>query len=46
MRREDAKQRRASAPPRQPGEDPDIAGITPGPQPIEPLPPEWEEQEQ
>lgn len=37
----DAKVRRANAPPRLPGEDPDIAGITPGPQPMEPV--EWEE---
>jgi hypothetical protein len=32
-RRAEAKVRRASAVPRQPGEDPDIAGIVPGPQP-------------
>jgi hypothetical protein len=35
-RREEAKSRRA-AQPRRPGEeDPDIAGIRPGPQPVEP----------
>jgi hypothetical protein len=32
-RRLAAKARRASAAPRPPGEDPDIAGIRPGPQP-------------
>jgi hypothetical protein len=32
-RREEAKLRRSSTPPRTPGEDPDIAGIRPGPQP-------------
>jgi hypothetical protein len=32
-RREEAKARRAMAGPRRPGEDPDIAGIVPGPQP-------------
>lgn len=32
-RRQEAKVRRAQAPPRSPGEDPDIAGIIPGPQP-------------
>jgi len=32
-RRLAAKARRASAVPRAPGEDPDIAGIRPGPQP-------------
>jgi hypothetical protein len=37
-RRLEAKERRASAGPRA-GEDPDIAGIVPGPQP---LPPEFE----
>jgi hypothetical protein len=33
-RRQESKDRRASAPPRNPDEDPDIAGIRPGPQPI------------
>jgi hypothetical protein len=33
VRREEAKQRRNEAVPGQPGEDPDIAGIVPGPQP-------------
>jgi hypothetical protein len=32
-RRASLKQQRASAPPRSGDEDPDIAGITPGPQP-------------
>ena len=32
-RREEAKARRAAAPPRPSDEDPDIAGIQPGPQP-------------
>lgn len=32
-RREEAKQRRANTPPPSVGEDPDIAGIVPGPQP-------------
>ena len=32
-RREEAKARKASAPPPAPGEDPDLAGIKPGPQP-------------
>lgn len=32
-RRLEAKARRATAAPRMPGEDPDIAGIRPGPQP-------------
>jgi len=32
-RRAEAKARRASTPRRQPGEDPDLAGIVPGPQP-------------
>ncbi len=31
-RREEAKHRRATAPTGSPGEDPDIAGIVPGPQ--------------
>jgi hypothetical protein len=34
----EAKERRAAAGPRVEGEDPDIAGITPGPQP---LPEQW-----
>ena len=38
-RRLEARERKASAPPRPLGEDPDIAGIIPGPQP---LPPEFE----
>ena len=33
-RRLESKERRASAPPRSADEDPDIAGIRPGPQPI------------
>lgn len=33
VRREEAKLRRNEAAPGQPGEDPDIAGIVPGPQP-------------
>jgi hypothetical protein len=33
VRREEAKQRRNDAVPGQPGIDPDIAGIVPGPQP-------------
>jgi hypothetical protein len=32
VRREEAKQRRSENSPGQPGEDPDIAGIVPGPQ--------------
>jgi hypothetical protein len=32
-RRASLKQQRANTPPRSGGEDPDIAGITPGPQP-------------
>lgn len=32
VRREEAKQRRSEHVPGQPGEDPDIAGIVPGPQ--------------
>ena len=32
-RRQEAKERRANMPRRQDGEDPDIAGIRPGPQP-------------
>jgi hypothetical protein len=32
-RRQEAKARRAAAPPRDGAEDPDIAGIRPGPQP-------------
>jgi hypothetical protein len=38
-RRLEARERKAHAPARLPGEDPDIAGIVPGPQP---LPPEFE----
>jgi hypothetical protein len=34
VRRQESKDRRNSTPPRTPGEDPDIAGIRPGPQPI------------
>jgi len=42
-RRNDAKARRAAAgPKRHDGVDPDIAGITPGPQPLA----EWQEEEQ
>lgn len=32
-RREEAKARKQAAPPPAPGEDPDLAGIKPGPQP-------------
>ena len=32
-KREEAKARKAVVPPPAPGEDPDLAGITPGPQP-------------
>jgi len=32
-RRQDMKQQKAAAPDLRPGEDPDIAGIVPGPQP-------------
>jgi hypothetical protein len=35
LERQQRKQDRKNAPPRQPGEDPDIAGIVPGPQPID-----------
>lgn len=38
-RRAEAKERRANAPLKHEGEDPDIAGIRPGPQP---LPAEWD----
>ena len=38
QRRQEAKARRAATPQRQGDEDPDIAGIVPGPQP---LPPEF-----
>jgi len=34
QRRRDVKEQKASAPPPQPGIDPDIDGITPGPQPL------------
>ena len=37
LRREEAKNRKANAPPRPDNEDPDIAGIVPGPQPL----PDW-----
>lgn len=36
VRRVEAKERRATAPERADGEDPDIAGIVPGPQPLPP----------
>jgi hypothetical protein len=39
-RRVEARERKATAPPKPDGEDPDIAGIVPGPQP---LPPGFEE---
>jgi hypothetical protein len=39
-RREDAKLRRASAPDRTDTNDPDIADITPGPQPL----PDWQQE--
>jgi hypothetical protein len=35
-RKVDAKERKANAPARLDGEDPDIAGIKPGPQPLPP----------
>ncbi len=35
-RRAEAKERKANLPPREDGEDPDIAGIVPGPQPLPP----------
>ena len=35
-RRAEAKERKASLPPKADGEDPDIAGIVPGPQPLPP----------
>ena len=41
--RVEAKERRAAAGPRIEGEDPDIAGIRPGPQP---LPEEWRHADQ
>ena len=49
VRREESKVRRATAPPRLDGEDPDLAGIRPGPQPplegMEPLEDEEAEEE-
>lgn len=42
QRRAEAKERRAAAPPRPVDEDPDIAGIRPGPQPR----PEWLDDEE
>jgi hypothetical protein len=36
VRRLEAKERKAAAPERSGGEDPDIAGIVPGPQPLPP----------
>jgi len=39
QRRSENRERRANAPVRGEGEDPDIAGIVPGPQP---LPDEWQ----
>lgn len=39
-RRVETRERKANAPPKLDGEDPDIAGIVPGPQP---LPPGFEE---
>jgi hypothetical protein len=42
MRRSDAKERRAGAPARTDGFDPDIAGIRPGPQP----PADWQIEEE
>jgi hypothetical protein len=39
MRRKEAKERKANAPTRSKEEDPDIAGIRPGPQP---LPEQWQ----
>ena len=38
MRRAEARQRRAAAPPRPTDHDPDIAGMVPGPQ----EPPDWQ----
>ena len=50
MRREEAKQRRSEHEPGRPGEDPDIAGIVPGPQKNpwgdEIAPPQTEEDEE
>lgn len=34
QRRQEAKERRGTTPPRTGTEDPDLAGITPGPQPL------------
>jgi hypothetical protein len=34
QRRQEAKERRTTTGPRPEGEDPDLAGITPGPQPL------------
>lgn len=34
QRRQEAKERRSNVGPRPVGEDPDLAGITPGPQPL------------
>jgi hypothetical protein len=34
-RRRESKERKASAGPREQGEDPDLAGIKPGPQPLQ-----------
>ena len=42
VRRQDAKQRKASEEPRAAGVDPDIADITPGPQPLA----DWQLEEQ
>ncbi len=44
-RRDDAKTRRENAPPRTGHEDPDIAGIVPGPQPLPEELQGWEEWE-
>jgi len=41
-RREEAKTRRSGATPITPGEDPDLAGIRPGPQPLA----DWQKEDQ
>jgi len=40
IRRKESRERKANAPPRSKDEDPDIAGIRPGPQP---LPEQWQQ---
>jgi hypothetical protein len=41
QRRAEARERKANTPPRNDNEDPDIAGIIPGPQPL----PDWVQEE-